>query len=167
MLVIYDSRVVVTRKYLQYACRVVNYECKAFTRLSTGHTVARTPVTLSQEHQSHCHQNTSHTVVKTRVTLSSKHESHCCQNASHTVVKTRVILLSDHHRPDILCLSILSWARSAVAVGSSNKSKQWRRPEAILNRLAIKFSSQWRSSSQTRTNNETLLPESSLIFTEF
>ena len=144
MLVIYDSRVVVTRKYLQYACRVVNYECKAFTRLSTGHTVARTPVTLSQEHQSHCHQNTSHTVVKTRVTL-----------------------LSEHHRPDTLCLSILSWARSAVAVGSSNKSKQWRRPEAILNRLAIKFSSQWRSSSQTRTNNETLLPESSLIFTEF
>ena len=144
MLVIYDSRVAVTRKYLQYACRVVNYECKAFTRLSTGHTVARTPVTLSQEHQSHCHQNTSHTVVKTRVTL-----------------------LSEHHRPDTLCLSILSWARSAVAVGSSNKSKQWRRPEAILNRLAIKFSSQWRSSSQTRTNNETLLPESSLIFTEF
>ena len=144
MLVIYDSRVVVTRKYLQYACRVVNYECKAFTRLSTGHTVARTPVTLSQEHQSHCRKSTSHTVVKTRVTL-----------------------LSEHHRPDTLCLSILSWARSAVAVGSSNKSKQWRRPEAILNRLAIKFSSQWRSSSQTRTNNETLLPESSLIFTEF
>ena len=144
MLVIYDSRVVVTRKYLQYACRVVNYECKAFTRLSTGHTVARTPVTLSQEHQSHCHQNTSHTVVKTRVTL-----------------------LSEHHRPDTLCLSILSWARSAVAVGSSNKSKQWRRPEANLNRLAIKFFSQWRSSSQTRTNNETLLPELSLIFTEF
>ena len=144
MLVIYDSRVAVTRKYLQYACRVVNYECKAFTRLSTGHTVARTPVTLSQEHQSHCHQNTSHTVVKTRVTL-----------------------LSEHHRPDTLCLSILSWARSAVAVGSSNKSKQWRRPEANLNRLAIKFFSQWRSSSQTRTNNETLLPELSLIFTEF
>ena len=35
-LVIYDSRVAVTRNYLQYASRVVNYQRKVFIRLTNG-----------------------------------------------------------------------------------------------------------------------------------